>query len=1440
MPGNVEGIFSLVDRASGPARHIRTELRELQLQAEATGKSLDSVGGIRSQRTLDQTARETRTLGQEAKTTKGEVRSLGGEMKETRRHARGLGDELRTVGNTLRAVGTITRAMRWPAMIAGVGGLTQAVAGLAGGIATLIPGLIQAGGAAIGLVPIYGGLAGALGTTMLAFQGVSEAMGGNKEALKRLTPEARAFVETLKDAQKEMRGVQRVAQRELFPSLERSLSMLMRQRTAIREMVRQQAADTGNLAVFATRRVTEPGFMRELVALSDQSARAFGDVARGGVLFAQALVHVTRAAAPFTDWIGKTVFHLGQMAEKQAYVRSQTGELTAMFDRSRVRLEQFGRIAQDVFGAVTATMRGATGTGDDFWKQIERGADRWERWANSFRGQNEMRRFFNDLRPVVKETVLLVGALAQGLASIGRGPEGATMLRELRLAVPDLAEGIRTITSQLGPTVVGTLGDFVGLIAELAKQGGPLGAFVGVLGDAASAATDLLQAIGPLGHAIVYGLGAAMLMRRVDALQKLAGAIRNVGRASAETTGGGVSVPTGGGGGGAAPPAGGGGFPGGGAPPPAAGAMPVALAAPPAARGTFTGAPQAAAGTRSASGAFIMGPAPQDARRARIQSRRVAAGMAPTRGAVGYGSRLQGGWLAPRTPGRLATAVSGSGLVARSRAGLGTAGAALTAPGGGARFAGGAARTIGPTMLLMGLLQGAATQGGLGTRVQGGLSGLTLGIVPRPIGDDERSQNAAAIAQQDVGRLPEGMGTAATGFQTGRRGIRQIETMIQNAPGSDRLGEKNADPKTYTELLRSELKVRRQLLREAIDGNQQDLRDKSVAHARALMADFGRAFDIRSKREGPVKAMDDTVHGVLDKMREMNPAGRKVIGENVLAWARQQARHNPKLLGEVEDLEKGIKRSFSRTGKHVQIVNGQILVGSKSEWSAIHTAITTETEKARQEASADFTALQNQAVGSLVAMGFSRSDAKDLVAKIERGNKPGASASDKLTGQRAAGAATPGGAAAPKFNPGAATAGDFNTGDGLGAFIGEGTGLVGGFGGDVAQGRATKGAPNLMGADADLSGYVRDAARFGLHVTSGRRPGAITSYGNVSYHDSGDAVDIGNGRGPDAAKMRFARFMLSHYAPRLEELIYTPLGFSIKNGQKVPPIAASDHYDHVHVADTQGPGMKGGDGAVTVFGSDGASIMQQIDALKPPKSSQGGLLGAMVDQSNKLYAAGLTAKINEALAAQGGTFGADAPTGLGAGALTFEQVAQLAESVGLPGVTFAQIAKGESGFNPRAVGHDPGGTQGLGLWQITTGFNDDIIARFGGREAMFDPYTNALAAKAIYDRAGIGAWYGTRFMTGPNLHFHGEGEGAGSSIAQALATAIQQRPRQQGGLGAPQINAPLVSVTGPLVAVSGGDARQTAAIVRRELNGFAGMIVEEIRAMATSSAGAMG
>jgi hypothetical protein len=106
----------------------------------------------------------------------------------------------------------------------------------------------------------------------------------------------------------------------------------------------------------------------------------------------------------------------------------------------------------------------------------------------------------------------------------------------------------------------------------------------------------------------------------------------------------------------------------------------------------------------------------------------------------------------------------------------------------------------------------------------------------------------------------------------------------------------------------------------------------------------------------------------------------------------------------------------------------------------------------------------------------------------------------------------------------------------------------------------------LGGGDGGPPVFGAAASKFGLTMTSGYRPG------DPGYHGLNRARDYSNGSGPTPQMQMFAQFMASTFGKNLKELIYTPLGFSIKNGAKVPPYAQASHYDHVHVAYALGAG----------------------------------------------------------------------------------------------------------------------------------------------------------------------------------------------------------------------------------------------------------------------------
>jgi TP901 family phage tail tape measure protein len=301
------------------------------------------------------------------------------------------------------------------------------------------------------------------------------------------------------------------------------------------------------------------------------------------------------------------------------------------------------------------------------------------------------------------------------------------------------------------------------------------------------------------------------------------------------------------------------------------------------------------------------------------------------------------------------------------------------------------------------------------------------------------------------------------------------------------------------------------------------------------------------------------------------------------------------------------------------------------------------------------------------------------------------------------------------------------------------------------------GSSNLMGANPILAPFAALGARYGLSVVSGLRPGAITSSGNVSYHASGHAIDVDAGSA--GQMLAYAKAMASLFGNRLKELIHTPLGFGVKNGQRVPNSyfgqkVLSEHYDHVHVAMQRGGMVQGGkpigDSVPALLERDEGVINRRavkalggpaaIDAINSavPRFQKGGVAGrgrALLNGLNRVFPAHYLG--------QPGT------------QLSVDQVRAVAEQWG--GLTPAralqaeQITEGESSRHPGIIGRDPGGTLGIGLWQITRGVQGATgkqwIDSRGGDTGMRNPKKNAEVMSLM---SGHGSswhsWFGTRYL----------------------------------------------------------------------------------------------
>lgn len=709
-----------------------------------------------------------------------------------------------------------------------------------------------------------------------------------------------------------------------------------------------------------------------------------------------------------------------------------------------------------------------------------------------------------------------------------------------------------------------------------------------------------------------------------------------------------------------------------------------------------------------------------------------AAGAAGARGVAGTMRDVYG----------VSRAYGGSGFVGAmggaSRAGA--AGSALLA--GGKLAARGAAKFALPLTAGLAAWDFLSYQGNVLQRGQNALSGATFGLVPHPVSATNQRERGGQAAQQFLARGP-GVGTIADRVATLQASLaRRTDTFVgagTAGPGSrgTRVGTHLAISGGERQRVQAQLDALKPVLHA-------EVQIKASKQGLSALEDLTKAFETRWHAAGSRAARKGLLHDIEQQMKELGPKGKRALLAGVADWTATLEGGNKRQRLAAQAAKDQIVSIYRSMGEAVAVVQGKIVALNATNWDKIASDVSSASNRAAFEASGAFTDIMNAAARALRLLGYSGGESKEIVAGLTQGGRAGRYAGNAV-------------------DMGAATLHGQKTksqriGDGHGWGDGGGNDEFGKHASQAAKtstqvSKAAGFSGGLMGAKAGLGVYAQDAAGYGLHVTSGLRKGAITKSGNRSYHGSGDAIDVS---GPAAAMLAFAKHAANSYGSRLEELIYTPMGFGIKNGKRIKSFGRAvdaDHFDHVHMADTKPPGgnvlLGGGAGAGGVLGGSVAHAR-----IAAPRSKAGGALGAASDRMYATIAAATQKKLNDTLDASGG-----AGAGGGGGAMSFNQVARLAESVGLPGIAFAQIAKGESGLNPMAVGHDPGGTQGLGLWQITTGYNDAIIKRFGGRQAMFNPRINAQAAKAVYDKQGVGAWYGTKYLTDPTAHFQGDGLG---------------------------------------------------------------------------------
>lgn len=358
--------------------------------------------------------------------------------------------------------------------------------GSAGRTAALTAGLLTAAGAAVqfvhAIIPAAGAVlalpaaaaigGAAMATLKVGLSGVGDAMkavgkGDAKaldEALKKLSPNARAFVVETNRLKKSWDDVRRTVQENLFQGMSGELrrmagNLLPTLKTGLSGV----ASGLNHVGTEATRTASTPWFRGQVSQILGSTAETTHMLAGAVRPLITAVMQLSVAGLPLVQRMAGWAVNGARAAAAFVSGKNASGALQRTVQRAGDTLAQLGRIGGNIGKGLLGVFRSSNVASGSLLTTIERLTGRFAAWAQSAAGQSQIANTFRALADVAAQVAqilpLLVGplgALVHIIGSLPPGMQGA--------ATQFVAWGI--VIGTLGPKLMGLVGAFrtVGMV----------------------------------------------------------------------------------------------------------------------------------------------------------------------------------------------------------------------------------------------------------------------------------------------------------------------------------------------------------------------------------------------------------------------------------------------------------------------------------------------------------------------------------------------------------------------------------------------------------------------------------------------------------------------------------------------------------------------------------------------------------------------------------------------------------------------------------------------------------------------------------------------------------------------------------------------------------------------------------------------------------------
>jgi len=347
------------------------------------------------------------------------------------------------------------------------------------------------------------------------------------KALEKFGPNGQKFIKTIVGMRGQFKGLKEAAGESTFAALTDALNELVS--GPFFGILKKNFQATGDvIAKFVTGfsdMIQEAGNMRAIDRIMQSNTAVLGSFSEGAIALGRALITILDAAHPVTEefarWLsGKVVKWSNLLAAKNA-----AGELTPALQKAAGVAKTLGKIFGNVFSAIFNTGKAAQSGGATILDWLEEATGKWDAWTKSVGGQNELKKYFDDV-------AANFGPILQGVTDIVKELLKLGGDKKLGSGVASALETIASLIEPAGKAVSSAmpmferLGKALGTIINTMQESGALDTFVAVL-------TTVAETIARVVSAVANWEGFSLFGKDIDGKKIIyfAGAIMGVVRA---------------------------------------------------------------------------------------------------------------------------------------------------------------------------------------------------------------------------------------------------------------------------------------------------------------------------------------------------------------------------------------------------------------------------------------------------------------------------------------------------------------------------------------------------------------------------------------------------------------------------------------------------------------------------------------------------------------------------------------------------------------------------------------------------------------------------------------------------------------------------------------------------------------------------------------------